>query len=224
MRKNVSIMSNKTMKNERYIKTLLLIALTSIIISVTGCSTRHYNYNLHTPTASDSENLYSIANKNADEIIELINNLAVIDHGTTVEQYKNRFLVNPAKSNEDENVFLFIDPLSDADLPYVSNCITRIEIGAEINMDGTVCSRGNDDFLCLELEFLEYDLASEVYEKYYSSLCQNYNEHESTLDDRSGTSWYSLAGEYSISMDRLHLHDGYPVYRMSIKCPLAIDG
>lgn len=141
--------------------------------------------------------VYSLEGMSSDELFNLLVSFSTdIKTGDTLDNYADRFAVEPYTSNANGNGNCYWFFGSDGayypngERPEnITNYISTVEVWCQREMDNTITLTNNSG-VRIRLFLNDYSIASDLYDKLFNYLCQlaptSYVE-----DNREGTYWYS---------------------------------
>lgn len=132
-------------------------------------------------------NIWSLDGMTSEEIVDLIIEYTDIpDEGTTVEEYRSRFSVEPY-SSEDATLLYYFDGTID-DVVYASSYVNSVSNRFDYNMDGSIHVDGvwqpcSSIYVVID----DYDTAVAIYNALHPIVSENYEIYEEVSE---GTEWY----------------------------------
>ncbi len=132
-------------------------------------------------------NIWSLDGMTSEEIYELIIEYTDIpDEGTTVEEYRSRFSVEPYSSDDATSLFFFDGTIDD--VVYASSYVNSVSNRFDYNMDSSIHVDGIwQPYSSIYVVIDDYDTAVAVYNALYPIVLENYEVFE---DISEGTEWY----------------------------------
>ena len=154
--------------------------------------------------------VYSLEDMTSEEIYNLlISFTADVNTGDTLDNYPNRFSVEPSSFYGYSYNFITTD---------ASNYIYSVQVNVQTEMDGTI-TVNNSSYVYTTLYLNDYTTASDLYDLLYQHYYNSYGDTVQYVnDDRSGTSWNSDIGYFSISM----YVDDYGNYQLQMQLPITV--
>lgn len=153
--------------------------------------------------------IWSLDGMTSEEIVDLIIEYTDIpDEGTTVEEYRSRFSVEPY-SSEDATLLCYFDGTIDG-VVYASSYVNSVSNNFEYNMDGSIHVDGawhpnSQIYVVVD----DYDTAVAIYNALHPIVLENYEVFE---DVSEGTEWYVNTineGSYNYYTLRLSYEENY---------------
>ena len=154
--------------------------------------------------------VYSLEGMTSEEIYNLlISFTAGINTGDTLDNYSDRFSVEPSSIYNYNYSF---------DTTDASNYISTVQVNVQTEMDGTITVKDNSS-VYTSLYLNDYTTASDLYDLLYQHYYNSYGDTVQYVDDvRSGTSWESVVEYFSIYM--YANNDGN--YELSVYLPITV--
>lgn len=176
-------------------KILSILMSSALLLGLVGCNSANNNQQAVTNSTQGTEvtvtnttvpeyQVYSLEGMSSEDIFNLLISFSKdINTGDTMENYVNRFSVEPCSNNG--NSYMFWHPEN------TSNCISNIICDAQIEMNNTITVK-YDSKITISILINDYSIVSDLYDRLYQYLCQNTpNQDNANFDNREGTSWYS---------------------------------